>query len=109
MSDANLSRAEFLDQVLTSRFAGETAKRILFDDGEVGAVYTLSRKPPLSPPRPIILVIVTFPPALMQHGVHNFGLDYYERPVASAAEAHELLAQFDRRQAAQLRASCRVA
>lgn len=108
MSDATPARAAFIDRVLTSHFPGEVAKRFRFADGEVAALYTLSRKAPLDVAQPVLLVVATFPPALIQPGVHDFGLDYAEQPVASLAEARELLAQFDQAQAARFRASCRA-
>lgn len=103
------TRAEFLDQVLTSSFPGEVAKRFAFADGEVGAVYTLSRKTTTGPARPVILVVATFPPVWTRAGVHDFGIDSYEHPVTSAQEAMALLTQFDQQQAEAFRVSCRVA
>ena len=109
MTDASPTRRAFLNRVLTSSFPGQVAKRFSFADGEVAALYTLSRKAPASLAQPVILVVATFPPALPQLGLHDFGLDYAEVPVTSAAEAHELLAQFDQAQAALFRAKCRAA
>lgn len=108
MTDADLPRLTFLDRVLTSSIPGQVAKRFLFADGEVAALYTLSRKAPTSLAQPVILVVATFPPTLAQPGLHDFGLDYAEAPVASAAEASDLLAQFDQAQAALFRAKCRA-
>lgn len=102
------TRAEFLDQILTSSFAGQKAKRFQFADGEVGAVYTQSHYLAAGAPQPVILLVATFPPVLTDVGFHDFGIDYLERPVASAAEAQELLAHFSRQQAEQFRASCRA-
>lgn len=109
MTDAILTRPAFIDRVLTSSFPGQVAKRFLFADGEVAALYTLSRKVPADLAQPVILVVATFPPALPQPGLHDFGLDYAEVPVASAAEANDILAQFDQAQAALFRAKCRAA
>lgn len=108
MPAAAPTRAAFIDRVLTSRLPGEVAKRFQFADGEAAAVYTLGRNAPMSPAQPVVLFVATFPPTLPQAGVHDFGLDYCEQAVASAAEAHNLLAQFDQAQAAQFRASCRT-
>lgn len=108
MPDANLTRAAFLDRILTSSLPGEVAKRFLFADGEVAAVYTLSRKVPAALAQLVILLVATFPPALTSVGVHDFGIDYSEQPVASVEEAHILLAQFDEAQAALFRANCRT-
>ncbi|RZK24317.1 MAG: hypothetical protein EOO56_01860 [Hymenobacter sp.] len=102
------TRADFLDQVLTSRLAGEVAKRFRFADGEVAALYTLSRKAPAALAQPVVLVVATFPPARPQAGVHDFGIDYAELPVASPTEAAALLAQFDQSQAALFRAKCQA-
>lgn len=109
MRTPSLTRAEFIDQVLTSCLPGQVAKRFRFDDGEVGAVYTLSGRLPAELAPPVILYVATFPPMVSPHvGHHDFGIDYYERPVASAEEAAAILAQFDQQQAAQFRASCRA-
>lgn len=113
MSSPARTRTEFLTLVLTSAFAEEQAKRFAFADGEVGAVYTLSRKAGVGSAQPVILFVATFPPSLFAEGAHgyshNYGLDYCELPVASAEEAAQLLAQFDEGQAAQFRANCRAA
>lgn len=109
MNPVSPPRAQFIDQVLTSSFPGETAKRFAFVDGEVGAVYTRSRRAGHGPGQPVILLVATFPPQLTSGGVHDFGIDYYEYPVASAQEAAALLALFDRHQAEAFRANCRVA
>lgn len=108
MADYNITRAAFIDRVLTSRLPGEVAKRFLFTDGEVAALYTLGRQSPAGSAQPVVLFVATFPPVLTQTGVHDFGIDYCERPVASAAEANALLAQFDQTQAAIFRAKCRA-
>jgi len=108
MPDTNSTRAEFIDRILTSRLPGEVAKRFLFNDGEVAVLYTLSQKMPADLAQPVLLVVATFPPAVTQPGVHDFGIDYAEQPVASAEEAHDLLAQFDQKQAALFRAKCRT-
>lgn len=108
MPDSNLTRAAFIDRVLTSRLPGEVAKRFLFADGEVAALYTLGRKALDGLPQPVVLFVATFPPTRTSVGVHDFGIDYCEQPVVSAAEASELLAQFDQPQAAIFRAKCRV-
>ena len=109
MPDSDLTRASFIERVLRSSFAGQVAKRFRFADGEVAALYTLSRKtiPSLAPA--VVLIIATFPPVLTQTGVHDFGIDYCELPVASADEAAALLTQFDHEQAARFRAKCRAA
>lgn len=107
MPAADHPRADFVDRVLTSRFAGAVAKRFQFADGEVAALYTLSRKAPPGVTQPVVLFVATFPPAQPQPGVHDFGIDYCEQPVA-AAEVGELLAQFDQTQAARFRAHCRA-
>lgn len=96
----------FIDRVLTSSFPGQVAKRFAFADGEVAALYTLSRKLPAHLAQAVILLVATFPPQLTRPGLHDFGIDYAEVAVSSLAEAHELLAQFDRSQAAQFRANC---
>lgn len=108
MPDSNSPRATFINQVLTSRLPGQVAKRFLFADGEVAALYTLSRKAPADVAQPVVLFVATFAPTLTQIGHHDFGIDYCELPVASAAEAKEVLAQFDQQQAALFRARCRV-
>lgn len=108
MPDASLSRAAFIDRVLTSRLPGEVAKRFPFTDGEVAAVYTLGRQTPAGSAQPVVLFVATFPPALPQAGVHDFGIDYWEQPVASPSEAWDLLTQFDQAQAARFRASCQA-
>lgn len=109
MTDASLPRPTFIDRILVSSFPGEVAKRFLFADGEVAALYTLSRKVVASLAKPVILLIATFPQRLTQPGLHDFGIDYVEFPVASADEAQQLLAQLDETQAALFRAKCRAA
>lgn len=101
-----MTRAEFIDRVLTSSFPGQVAKRFSFPDGEVGALYTMGRKPTGGQVTPVILYVATFPPS-QQQGVHDFGIDYFEQPVATPEEAHYLLAQFEHEQARQFRAGCR--
>jgi hypothetical protein len=101
------TRAEFLDGVFTSCFAGQVATRFVFDDGEVGALYTMGTDPASGQPCPVLLYIATFPPSTPRPGVRDFGVDYWQQPVATAAEAAELLACFDRAAAAHFRASCR--
>ena len=107
MSQPPLTRKEFIDQVLTSRLAGETAKRFAFPNGEVGALYTLGYDALTRQPCPIVLVVATFPPFSPDGGFHDFGVDYQELPVASAEEAAQLLAQFGREEAQRFRATCR--
>jgi hypothetical protein len=107
MPPATPSRAAFIDRVLTSSFAGQVAKRFSFADGEVAALYTLSRKARPGVAQPVVLFVATFPPLLTQNGVHDFGIDYVEQPVASAQEAQDLLGQFDHEQAMRFRTSCR--
>jgi hypothetical protein len=109
MTDTSPLHPAFIDRILTSCFPGQVAKRFAFVDGEVAAVYTLSRKVPADLAQPVILVVATFPPTLAQPGVHDFGIDYAELPVASAQEAQNLLGQFDEMQAALFRAKCRAA
>ena len=101
------TRAAFLDGVFTSRFPHEVAKRFAFADGEVGALYTLGRDPASGKSCPVILLVATFPPSSPHGGLRDFGIDYLEKPVASPAEAQQLLAQFGPAEAAQFRASCR--
>lgn len=108
MTDPTLPRAAFIDRILTSRLPGEVAKRFRFADGEVAALYTLGQKARNGVAQPVVLFVATFPPARPEPGVHDFGLDYCEQPVASADEAHDLLAQFDQPQAALFRARCRA-
>lgn len=108
MPDAPLPRAAFIDRVLTSRLLGEVAKRFPFADGEVAAVYTLGRQTPAGLDQAVVLFVATFPPTLPQAGVHDFGIDYCEQPVASPLEARDLLTQFDHAQAARFRASCQA-
>jgi hypothetical protein len=108
MSDPDPTRATFIDRVLTSHFPGEIAKRYQFADGEVAALYTLGRKALTGLAEPVVLFVATFPPDRTQAGVHDFGIDYVEQPVASAEEARELLAQFDQPQAALFRGRCRT-
>lgn len=107
MSPATTPRATFIDRVLTSSFAGQVARRFLFADGEVAALYTLSRKAMPGVAQPVVLFVATFPPQLTQDGVHDFGIDYIEQPVASTQEAQDLLRQFDHEQAVRFRTSCR--
>jgi hypothetical protein len=109
MNDVSLPRPTFIDSVLTSSFPGQVAKRFLFADGEVAALYTLSRKVAANLAKPVVLLVATFPSRLTQPGVHDFGIDYVEVPVASAEEAQSLLAQLDETQAALFRAKCRAA
>lgn len=109
MPDARLTPLPFIDRVLTSSFPEQVAKRFLFADGEVAALYTLSRKLPARLAQPVVLVVATFPAARPQPGLHDFGIDYVELPVASAAEARELLTHFDRSQAELFRAKCQLA
>lgn len=101
------SRADFISQVLTSSFADQQAKRFAFADGEVGAVYTLSRKLPAAVAPPVVLLVAVFPPGYSADGVHDFGIDYYEQPVSGAEQAAQLLASFDQTQAAAFRRRCR--
>lgn len=103
------TRAEFIDQVLTSRLPGETAKRFSFPMGEVGALYTLGYDTVARVMRPVVLLVATFPPSSQHGGFHDFGIDYRELPVANAEEAAQLLAQFEQVEAAQFRARCRPA
>lgn len=109
MADQHLTRAAFLDGVFTSRFADQVATRFRFADGEAGALYTLGRDPVSGQSRPVVLYVATFPPAIPHPGFHDFGVDYWEQPVASADEAAQLLANFGREEAARFRASCRPA
>jgi hypothetical protein len=109
MPDSKQTRATFIDRVLTSHLPGEVAKRFRFADGEVAALYTLGRKTLAGLAQPIVLFVATFPPDLTQAGMHDFGIDYVEQPVASADEAYDLLAQFDETQASLFRANCRAA
>jgi len=97
----------FIDRVLMSSFAGQVAKRFRFAEGEVAAVYTLSRKAAPGVAQPVVLFVATFPPQLTPAGVHDFGIDYVEQPVASIQEAQDLLGQFDYAQAVRFRATCR--
>jgi hypothetical protein len=99
MPDSNQTRATFIDRVLTSHLPGEVAKRFRFADAEVAALYTLGRKTLAGLAQPIVLFVATFPPDLTQAGMHDFGIDYVEQPVAPTEEAHDLLAQFDEMQA----------
>lgn len=108
MSSASLpAPATFLDKVLVSRFPQEVAKRFVFPDGEVGALYTLGHDAVSSESRPVILIVATFPPSSPQEGLRDFGIDYLQKPVASPEEARHLLDQFGPAEAAQFRASCR--
>ncbi|MGI4832317.1 MAG: hypothetical protein ACRYFK_02545 [Janthinobacterium lividum] len=109
MREPTFTRADFINRVLTSRFPNEIAKRFPFADGEVAALYTLGRNALTGVTQPVILYVATFPPALAQAGARDYGIDYYEHAVASAAEATELLTYFDWQQAAAFRASCRAA
>lgn len=108
MAEHTLTRAAFIDRVLTSRLPGEVAKRFPFTDGEVAALYTLGCPAPAGLEQPVVLFVATFPPVLTPTGVHDFGIDYCEQPVTSAAEARALLAQFDQTQATLFRATCRA-
>lgn len=107
MSTPPTTRAAFIDQVLTSSFPDQRAKRFAFPDGEVAALYTMGRDPTSGHPCPVVLYLATFPPSAAHAGFHDFGLDFREQPVASEAEAHRLLAQFEQAQAASFRAACR--
>jgi|GEM_PF-3093514 len=107
MRDSVITRADFINGVFTSRIPGEVAKRFAFTDGEVGALYTLGPDPVSGQSRPVLLYIATFPPSSRHGGYHDFGVDYNEQPVATAGEAHQLLAQFGAKEAALFRASCR--
>lgn len=107
MRASNLTRADFIDQVLTSRIAGEVAKRFLFPTGVVGALYTMGQDPVSGKPQTVVLFVSTFPPTCRHGGFHDFGIDYQEQPVATSEEAEQLLAQFDREEAARFRTSCR--
>jgi hypothetical protein len=102
-----ISRADFINSVFTSRIPGEVATRFSFVDGEVGALYTLGRDPISGESRQVVLYIATFPPSSQHGGRHDFGIDYSEQPVATSAEAQQVLAQFGPEQAALFRASCR--
>lgn len=101
------TRAEFIDRLFTSSIVGQIAKRFLFADGEVGALYTVGRDPATGKATPVLLVVATFPPSPQQGGLHDFGIDYLEQPVATVEEAARLLAQFDHQQAELFRRSCR--
>ena len=107
MTDSGRTRAEFINLILTSQFPGQVAKRFAFADGEVAALYTLGRPANTRQTQPVVLFVATFPPDLTQAGFHNFGIDYFEQPVASADEAQELLDQFDQTQATLFRTKCR--
>ena len=107
MSEPRTSRVAFIDQVLTSSFPSQQAKRFAFPDGEVGALYTMGRDPASGRACPVILFLATFPPSISGAGLHDFGLDFREQLVASPAEAAQLLAQFGYAQAALFRAQCR--
>lgn len=107
MAAPSPTRAAFLDGIFTSSFAGQVARRFLFADGEVGALYTLGLDPTSGQPCPVVLYVATFPPSQPQPGLHDFGIDYRQQPVASAAEAAELLAHFGPTEAAHFRVSCR--
>lgn len=107
MREPSAARAAFIDQVLTSSFAGEVAKRFAFADGEVGVLYTMGRDRASGQPCPVVLYVATFPPSSQRGGHHDFGIDFREQPVASAAEAAQLIARFQRPQAQQFRLSCR--
>lgn len=107
MPTSSPTRTEFLDSVFTSSFAGQVATRFRFADGEVGALYTLGRDPASGQPCPVVLYVATFPPSQPQPGLHDFGIDYWQQPVTSGEEAHQLLAAFSPAAAARFRASCR--
>ena len=108
MPEARAARADFVDRVLTSRFPGEVAKRFAFADGEVGALYTMGRDRATGRACPVVLYVATFPPSPQQGGQHDFGLDFWEQPVGSAAEAARVLARFGPAEAESFRASCRA-
>ena len=108
MREPSAARGAFIDQVLTSSFAGEVAKRFAFADGEVGALYTMGRDRASGQACPVVLYVATFPPTPQQGGRHDFGIDFLEQPVSSAGEAAQLLAQFGRTQAELFRTSCRA-
>lgn len=108
MHQFSATRADFINQVLTSSFPGEMAKRFLFADGEVGALYTMGQDPASGNACPVVLYVATFPPTPQQGGRHDFGIDFLEQPVRSAEEAAYVLAQFQRAEAQLFRASCRA-
>ena len=108
MGELNAARSAFIDQVLTSRFPGEVAKRFAFADGEVGVLYTMWRDQASGLACPVVLYVATFPPSPQQGGRHDFGIDFWEQPVGSAAEAAQLLDQFRRPEAQVFRLSCRA-
>lgn len=105
MQVADSSRADFLTRVLTSSFPNTFAKRFQFEDGEVGAVYTMGLDPQSRLPHPVILFVASFPPSY-RGTTHHFGIVFTEKPVANASEAAGLLAQFNQLEAASYRASC---
>lgn len=106
---ASAARGKFINHVFTSSIPGQAPKRFAFADGEVGALYTIGRDRATGQVTPVLLIVATFPPSAQHDGVHDFGIDYLEQPVATAEEAARLLAQFDREQAALFRRSCRPA
>ena len=108
MHHFSATRADFINQVLTSSFPGETAKRFSFADGEVGALYTMGQDRVSGNICPVILYVATFAPSFQQGGRHDFGLDFLEQPVSSAEEAAHVLAHFQRADAQLFRASCRA-
>lgn len=105
MQVADSSRADFLTRVLTSSFPNTTAKRFQFEDGEVGAVYTMGFDQQSKLPHPVVLFVASFPPSY-QGTTHHFGLVFTEKSVADAGEAASLLEQFTQPEAASYRASC---
>lgn len=108
MSEATYTgRDEFIDRVLTSSIPGEVAKRFAFADGEVGVLHTTGRNPATGQACSLILYVATFPPSSPREGVRDFGLDYFQQPVATAEEAAQVLAHFGREQAEQFRRNCR--
>lgn len=108
MSNPSAARADFIDKVLTSSFPGEVAKRFAFTDGEVGVLYTMGQDATSGRACPVVLYVATFPPSPQQGGHHDFGIDFVEQPVGSAAEAAQLIASFQRTEAQLFRARCRT-
>lgn len=108
MPEPSAARADFVDRVLTSSFPGEVAKRFAFADGEVGVLYTMGWNRASGQACPVVLCIATFPLSPQQGGRHDFGIDFREQPVGSAAEAAQLMARFRRAEAQLFRASCRA-
>ena len=108
MPEALAARADFIDRVLTSSFPGEVAKRFTFVDGEVGVLYTMGRDRASGRACPVVLYVATFPPSPQQDGRHDFGLDFWEQPVSSSAEAARVMAQFKQAEAQLFRTSCRA-